>query len=468
MKVLILGAGTVGSSITRFLYENGHEVTVVDHNAELLAKLAETMDARMVKGSASLATTLFEADAPSHQLCLALTSNDEVNLVASHVAKSMGVDRTAARVYSTFFRDLQKFNYRETFKVDRFLGIEYLTALEIARQIRDPDSMMIEHFAQGHTEMQEVSITRESASTGVPLSKLQIPGTVRVGSIWRDGAISIASASDTINPGDKVTFLGDAKQVEEVKKLFVTAQAKKRNVIIVGGGEIAYNLAGVLLERNNTVKLLEADEKLCADISKRVSGLDVIRCDALRRNVLLEERAGQADYFVAVTNDDENNVMACVEAKSMGAKKTIAVVKHSDYGELFEKLGVDKTVSPYEVMKHQVEGLLHTGALIFSNPYLLGGDINVVELTAQADSPITASPLKDCGIPSKALLASVVREMTPCLPNADFRIEEGDTAVALVHASEEENLVRLFSNPKNSPRPKKATLTETILKSLGN
>ena len=468
MKVLILGGGTVGSTIAQFLCTEGHSVTIVDQNQEVLARLDTELDARAVYGNASVASTLFKADVASQDLCLALTNSHEVNLVASDLAKTMGAKRTAARVYAEVFKDLHRVDYRKCFRVDRFLGIEYLTAMEIARLIRDPGSMMIEHFAQGYAEMQEVVILRPSSATGVPLEKLKLPGTVRIGSINRDGRISIATASDTINPGDRITILGETQGIEGVKKLFEIAPSKRKKVLIAGGGEVALNLVDVLKKRGNTITLLESNRERSNMLSRELqSSATVLLGDARRRSVLMDTRPNDYDYFVAATGDDETNIMCCLEAKSVGAATAIAVVKHSDYGGMVKKLGIDITVSPFEVVRRQVEGLLHTGALSFANPYLLGHGIDVVELTAQENSPITASPLKECGIPRQALLAAVVREATPQLPSADFRIQPGDMAVALVHKEEEQHLVELFTDQRAIPRQSKESLAETLIKSLG-
>ena len=162
MNILILGCGTVGLEIARFLHDNKHEVTVVESDAARIERHSESLDIRFIEGNASLAAVLEEAGVASCNLCLALTSETETNLVACALAKSMGANRCAARVYSDVFHELQRYKYRNCFNVDRFLGIEFLTAMEIARVIRDPDSMMIEHFAQGQTQMQEVIIMRKS------------------------------------------------------------------------------------------------------------------------------------------------------------------------------------------------------------------------------------------------------------------------------------------------------------------
>ena len=468
MKVLILGGGTVGSTVADFLCKERHKVTVIDCDSDVIDQLRGSLDIRGIVGSASSVDTLSEAAAGTQDLCLALTNNSEVNLVVSTIVKGMGAKRVAARVYADTFRSQKEFNYRKHFRIDALLGIEYLTAMEILRQIRDPDSMIVDHFAQGNTEMQEIIVTQETKATGVPLQQLKLPGTVRIGSIKRDGRVSIATATDTINPGDRVSLLGETHAIEGVKKLFDIAPLKKRSVLIAGAGEVALYLVKVLVKRGNSVKLIERNKERGHLLSRIVPEATVLYGDARRRNILADARAAECDYFVGATDDDETNIMCCIEAGSLGAGSVIAVVHNTDYGGLVEKLGINATVSPHEMVRRQVEGLLHPGALTFVNPYLLGYGLEVAELAVQENSPVTEAPLKDCGLPRRALLASVVRDSTPQLPGADFRLQPGDTVVALVHKDDEKRLVELFTDRKECPPRLKETMADLFIKSFSN
>lgn len=448
MRILILGGGTVGTSIAKFLCGKKHQVTVVDKDPSVIKGIDQELDVGTVVGSGSLSNILFQAGVTTADLCLALTANDEVNIVGASIAKSMGATRTAARVFAGVYRDLSTFDYRHHFQIDRLMSIEYLTAMELARRIREPGSMMIEHFAQGDVEMQEVVITRESNATGIPLAELKLPEGVRIGSINRDGHISIATASDSINVGDRVTILGNRKDVEDVKKRFNTASILRHSVAIAGGGETGCHLAQVLENRNYNVRVIDSDEKRCDYLAEHLEKSTIIRGDTRHRLTLEEERVGEVDFFVAATGDDENNIMACVEAKSLGVKTTMAIINRPDYAGVVERLGIDVTVSPREVMERQVEGLLNVGPLVFMNRYLLGGDIHVVELEVQKNAPVQNHVLMECGLPRQALLTSVIRDHFVQVPGAQFRLREGDTVIALVHQSEVNELVDLFAAPK--------------------
>ncbi|MDO5553123.1 MAG: Trk system potassium transporter TrkA [Planctomycetia bacterium] len=443
MRILILGGGTVGSSVAKAL-SGDHDVTIVDINKELTDRLDEDIDARILCGSASQSSVLFQAGATTADICLALTGNDEVNIVGASMAHAMGTRRTAARIYAKVFRDLSTFDYQDHFGIDRMLSIEHLTAMELARRIREPGAMLIEHFACGELEMQEVVITRPGPATGVALSELHLPSAVRIGTIARDDKTTIATAADKIEPGDRITILGDRKAVEDVKKTFQTQSRIKRNVVIGGGGEIALHLAQILITRNYNVRIIEEDRDRCEFLSRRLTGASVLCGDASEKNLLAEEHIGESDIFVGCLGDDENNIMACVEAGELGTKTLLAVISRPDYAEIVGRFGISEAVSPQALFCRQVEGLLHTGPVLFRNPHLLAGNIDVVELEVQKDAAITQVPLKEANLPKQAILAAVIRDNTILIPDAAFVAREGDNVIALVNNPSLDELAKQF------------------------
>ncbi|MBQ9873215.1 MAG: Trk system potassium transporter TrkA [Thermoguttaceae bacterium] len=446
MRVLILGGGTVGSSVAKRLCERGSEVAVVEKNPDVAAALDERIDASVIPGDAAKANVLFQAGAPAADVCFALTGSDETNLLGGCVAKAMGSRRVAARVYAPEFRDVGSFDYRRQFNIDRLLSIEYLTAMEIARRVREPGAMLIEHFACGELEMQDVVITKETAATGKPLSELKLPPEARVGAINRDGVVTIASASDHIEVGDRVTLLGSRPQVESAKKTFQTQSINKRDVAIIGGGETGLYVASVLERRNYNATIFERDRVRCEFLASRLKKTTVVCGDGRRRDVLDERRVGEGDVFIACAGDDEYNIMACVEAMELGASYLLAVVRHQDYASVVGKLGINEVVSPFEVVERQVEGLMHKGALVFQNSTLLGGPIEVVELELEENSPMLDAPLKDLGVPRPTLIAAVIRDNNVLIPNANFEFRPYDTVVAIAMPENIEALVNLCEN----------------------
>ena len=257
MRIVVLGAGTVGGSIASLLCLHRHSVTVVDSDADHLRHVNETLDVRGVTGSASQSSVLFQAGISSADLCLAVTGDDEANIVAASMAKAMGAKRAVARVYAPVFRDLSTFDYQRHFGIDRLLSLEHLTALELARGIRHPGSVAVENLARGELEVHEVVVAKQEKGVGKQLKDLSLPTGVRLGSISREGKTWIAGAEDLIEVGDRVTIIGKRADVDAVKEMFCAAGPTKQGVVIAGGGETGYHLANALEGQRFGVVLME-------------------------------------------------------------------------------------------------------------------------------------------------------------------------------------------------------------------
>ena len=378
MRIVVLGGGTVGTWIADLLCRHRHSVTVVDNNPSNCRLINNELDVRVVTGSASQSSVLFQSDVIGADLCLAVTGDDEVNIVAASMAKAMGARRSIARIYGPVFHDVSTFDYQRHFGIDRLLSLEHLTAMELARGIRNPGSVVLEHFARGELEVLEVVMEEPTKAIGVSLKDLGLPKTIRIGSIYRDGRMWIAAAEDVIELNDRITIIGNRQDVDEVKGTLQKKQSRRNTVVIAGGGETGYHLARSLQGERFSVVLMEQAVERSEFLAKHLVRSTVVQADATRRSILEEERVGSADYFIACTGDDENNIMAGVEARDIGAKNIMAVVGRPDYANVVGKLGIDLAVSPRDVLALQILGFLNTGPVI-SRSTLLGGGVGVYE-----------------------------------------------------------------------------------------
>ena len=446
MRIVVLGAGTVGTSIADELCQHGHSVTVVDHDPANTRRVNAELDVRVVTGSASQSSVLFQAGVLGADLCLAVTGFDEVNMIAASMAKAMGARRTVARVYAPVFRDLSTFDYQRHFQIDRLLSMEHLSAMELARAIRHPGVVAVENFARGELEMQELFIGQETPAVGVPLKDLKLPAGVRIGSILRKGRMTIAVATDCVALSDRITLIGARGDIDDVKQLFEIEPPRKQGVVIAGGGETGYHLARVLEGHRFGVVLMDRDRQRCDFLAAHLKHATVVNTDAKRRANLEEERVGSADVFVTCTRDDEDNIMACVEAQELGAKRTMAIVSRPDYKNVVGKLGIDHAVSPREVIAKQILGFLNTGAVISRVPLLAGEGIEILEIEVMEGAPVTEHVLASLDLPRECLIAAVIRETYVQVPGADDRLSPGDTVVALVADSAVDETVKLFSH----------------------
>lgn len=445
MNVVILGGGTVGSSIAQLLCARDVNVSVVEESAAALANIEESLDVRTVRGSASDCITLFQAGVQSADLCLAVTANDELNLVGASLAKAMGARRTVARIFNPAFNDHSTFDYQSHFKIDRLLSLEHLAAMELAKGIRMPGLHAVENFARGAVTVQEMDVDANSPAINVPLYELKLPKGVRIGLITRNGMATIPAGDAAIQTGDRITLLGAPDELENVKRMFESKLPPKMRVIIAGGGEIGYHLASLLHSRRCNVVLMEADEERCHYLSERLDKTTVLHADATRRSEMEEARVGSADAFVACTGHDEDNIVCGVEAKELGSPHILSIVRRPDYANVLTKLGIDVAVSPREVMSRLIVGMLDPGPII-ARSEIADGDAEIWEVELPEGAPATTAPLKELKL-RNALIASVERDEFVRVPGADDQLRAGDTAVVVVQKANVSEVLPVFSKP---------------------
>ena len=444
MNIVILGAGTVGSSIAEQLCNSSHSVTVVDRDPERVRSINEKYDVRAITGSASQSSVLFQAGIVGADLCLAVTGVDEVNIVAASMAKKMGARRSVARVYGPVFRDLSTFDYQQHFGIDRLLSLEHLTAMELARCIRHPGSVVVEQFARGGLEVQELIIGQPGKVTQGSIREIKLPENVRLGTIQRANRMWIASADDTLEVGDRVTVFSRPEESAAIAALFKIEKALPKRVVIAGGGETGLHLARLLEREAFKVLLIENDKDRCQVLAGLLESTSVVNADATVREVLEEERVESADFFVACTGDDEANMMLSVGAKDIGANEVLAVIARPDYGRIIDRIGIDVAVSERDAMSQQIDAFLNEGNLL-SKARLPGGLISVLEVEVAEGSAATKASLAEVGFPDRCLVAAIIRQDAVHVPGANDQIVSGDVAILIVENDVIDTAVSFFS-----------------------
>ena len=444
MNIVILGAGTVGAAIAEQLCLLHHNVTVVDIDPERVRSLNDKYDIRAITGSASQSSVLFQAGMVAADLCLAMTGSDEVNLVAASLAKVMGSRRSVARVYSSVFRDLSTFDYQDHFGIDRLLSLEHLTAMELARSIRNPRSVVVEQFARGGLEVHDLVIGQSGKVTNQTVREIVFPPNVRLGTILRGNRMWIASAEDQLEVGDHVTVFACPQHAAAIASLFNIEKTPPQRVVIAGGGETGLDLARTLEREAFRVTLIEKDLERCQLLAGLLQKTDVIHDDATMREVLEEERVESAQFFVACTGDDEANLMLGVAAKDIGVDKVLAVIAREDYSRIIERLGIDVAVSERESASGQIRAFLNEGNLI-SKAKLPGGLISVLEVEVAADSAATKGSLAEIELPDRCLVAAIIRQDNVLVPGGTDKIDVDDLAVLIVEDDVIDAAVSFFS-----------------------
>lgn len=443
MNVVVLGAGTVGRTVAELLCDLGVNVCIVDNDPDVLRRVEEQLDVQTVCGSAFDVSRLFQAGIQLADLCLAVTSRDEVNLVSAGIAREMGASRSVARVFNPIFQDNSTFDYQRHFKVDRLISLEQLTALELAKHIRSTSVLAVESFVRGGVEVHGIHVGRKAKAAGVPLKQLQLPITVRIGLITNNEHSIIPGGDDCVRSGDHVTLIGAHGELDKVAKQFEDRSSERTRVVIAGGGETGLNLARLLAQTRCRVTVLESDADRCEYIAERLPKTTVLHADVKSKADLEEARVGKADVFVACTGRDEENIVCGVEAKELGCRRLITIVRSPDYANVLERLGIDVAVSPREAMAKQIVGLVSKGAIRERSP-IAGDAAEIWEIDVRKNVAATKSSLRQLAMPN-CIVVAIERKQHVRVPNADDQLQDGDTVVLLVHRDAQTAVERLFT-----------------------
>ena len=340
MKILILGAGQVGRTAAQHLSrEEANEVTVVDINEDVLRDLQDRLDVRTVAGNAAHPTVLEAAGAAEAEIIVALTSSDEVNMMACEVAFTLFRTPTKiARIRAAEYTSRAALFGAEGLSVDVFISPEQLVTEYVERLIHHPGTLQVLEFADGRVRLVGVRARRGGLLVGQSLRELarHLPKVqVRVVAIYRDGR-SVPPEGDTVlAEDDEVFFLAARDDIRRVMGEMRNADDPARRIVIAGGGNIGFRLAKTL-EKHNQVKLIERDARRARKVSELLENAIVLHGDAADEELLIEENIDSADVFAAMTNSEEANILSAMLAKRLGARKVMALINKPSYAELIE------------------------------------------------------------------------------------------------------------------------------------
>lgn len=441
MRVIICGAGQVGTTIARHLSTEGFNVTVIDSDAGQVRRVDESHDVRGIIGHASHPETLRKAGAQDADLLVAVTRSDEVNMVACQVAYSLfGVKRRLARLRHAGYlaQDKTGLYAAEHMPIDVIISPEIEIAKGISRRLATPGAFDMMRMAKGLVELLGIHVE----DTRAPVVKERIADLAKdeqfngmaIVALVRKGRCFIPDAQDRVTIGDDVYVLAKRGRVDAVMSAFGHHERVARKLIIVGAGNVGFNLAKTLKKRSPLVdiKLIENDEARAEYVAAELGGaVVVLRGDALERDLLDEAQASSTETLVAVTNDDETNIFASVLGKQAGCKRAITLVNKRSYETVLPALGLTTIVSPSAVTISTV--LRHIRHDSINALYTLREDFGeVIEAKITEGSRLLRLPLGQLGLPVGMKIGAVIRAGEVMFPDPETLLENGDTLIALV------------------------------------
>ncbi len=441
MRVIVCGAGQVGSTIARHLATEGIDVTVIDSSPEQARRVDESYDVRGILGHASHPEVLERAGAQNADMLIAVTRSDEVNMVACQVAYSLfNVGRRIARIRHSGYLDQswRTLYAKDQLPIDVIISPELEVARGIERRLKTPGAFDTVPLAEGRVQLLGIHCnTGKCALLGHRLSELKTllagPGLAVI-AIVRNGYAFIPGGQEQIERGDDVYVVTDTKRVDQVMRFFGHDEEVARRVIIVGGGNVGLSLAKRLLQSAPTtsIRIIEHSRERAEFISQELGERAVVlHGDALERETLVEANVEAAETIIAVTNDDETNIFSSVLAKRQGCARAVTLVNKSSYEPLLPTLGIDAVVAPNAITISSI--LRHVRHRSVSALYTLREDFGeVIEATAQVGSRLVKAELGRVGIPPGMLIGAIVRGNEVFVPTRATRVEPGDRVIAMV------------------------------------
>ncbi|MGV8126937.1 MAG: Trk system potassium transporter TrkA [Methanothrix sp.] len=417
MRILITGAGEVGYLIASELHHD-HDVTVIDKNLAACARLQD-MDVKVLQGNSANARLLMEAEIKKADIVVAVTGNDEVNVITCIVASHLGVGQTIARVSNPEYID-RPVQDRKEIGISYMICPELAMAEDMAKALSFSSLLMDRELGRGLVELIEFKVSEQMNLQG-SLEKVALPHSCKIVAVNRAGEISIPRKEDEVHIDDHLMMLCDSKVIPEVKQM-LHEKSGTHKALIVGGGMVGFYLAQSLEKMGLDVKLIELNAERCAEIADRLKETMILNGDGSDLALLQEEEAGKMDVVFAVTGQDEKNLLCALLAKQLGAKKILSRVNRSAYIKLFEMVGVDRAVSPGQVTADVVLQRVIGGEEVIT---LSDERMELVDFVVKPKAKIIGKVLSN-ELPKDSMVGLVIREGVPVVATEDFKAVVGD------------------------------------------
>jgi len=447
MNIIIVGAGEIGRHLASCLAKEAHRISLIEADKTLAEELEAILDAKVIHGDGTSVTDLADADVGECDLFLAMSSSNTVNMMSASMAKSMGVSKVISRVHPSLQREEWLFDFRGHFGLDHIFSSERLAAIELAKFVRNPDSLVIEELARGRIELQQVLVGASSSAIRKSLRNLNAPEGVRVAMVSRDGNPFVPTADSVIEDGDLVTIFGEPRKLRDFSERLQGKRksSHKLRVVIFGGNEYGFSLAQMLESIDCTVRVFERDPGICAGLADRLTNATIINGDATVVAELEEEQVGEADFFISTSVDDEDNVMSCLQAHTLGVKNCLTLIHRADYAAAISAsghhFGIRAAVSPREATRREIQRFITTDRFHILKSF---NGIDLVELRVGKGSIAAGHMVKEIQWPPGVVLVGKLRGLHAGVPGPEEVLLGGDHLYAMVSKEAKKSFLKLL------------------------
>lgn len=436
MKVVVIGNGKIGSSLSSALVSEGHDITIVDNNEAKLNRSKNTLDVMCIEGNGATSETQLEASVNKSQIVISVTPYDELNILSCLIAKRLGAEKTISRVrMPEYFKQMHLI--KEELGLSMVINPELITASEIFRVLTLPAAVKVEVFGKGRLELIEFKVTDKTGIAPVNLQNLykKVKTKFLVCAVQRDKEVFIPTGDFIIRNNDRLSIAATHKSIEKFFRSSGLMKDKVKSVMIAGGGMIGYYLASQLLAVGMRVKIIEKDEDRSLEIARLLPQAIVIHGDGTDQALLMEEGIMSADAFVALTGIDEENIILSLFAKENTNAKVVTKINRDNYINIASQIGIDCIVSPKSLVVSNVISYVRSldnaaDSEIESLYHLVGGEVEAIEFKVKENvENVVGIPLKDMKLKGNILISAIIRKREIIIPDGNTEIELGDSVV---------------------------------------
>lgn len=448
MQIIIVGAGLVGTSLAEYLHKLGHDVTIIERDSDRIEQVGEKFDVRIVRGSGSHPRALLEAGIENADMIIAATPLDEVNIIACMIARHYSVEHRIARIRTwDFHRDSADILPIE-FGITKVIYPEESTIGAVMNFIETPFAIDAQDFLDRSVLMRSYQITESMPIANKPLSDLrsQEEGKVLlVVAIIRGEEVFIPRGDARVLPGDKLLVLFPKESLDYFLTLVGLDSKPAKKAVVYGNSLTAINIARALNEELESVVFIDPDYQHAQEASLKLQKMDVLHGDGADVDVLREANIRFADFFIAASKQNDENILSCLLAKSEGAREVIAVVNDDQHIDLFHSIGINHVINPRQLTAAGILNAIYNG-FVAPSAHIQKTDIDVLRFAVSRESPIAHKALKDGWkkVLGYAIVGVVIREERMIIPDGDTVLMPGDIVIVFSRGSGIKAVTKLF------------------------
>ncbi len=438
MNIIVIGCGKIGSTILENLVNEGHNVVAVDNDPDVIDEITNLYDVMGACGNGADCEILEEAGVSKAQLVIAATGLDEFNMLSCFLAKKMGAEYTIARIRNPEYNDQSLGFMRQQLGLSMAINPELSAAHELYNILKLPSAAKIETFSGRNFEMIEMRLKADSALDGMSVADMRTKYKARllICAVQRGEEAYIPDGNFVLKSGDKIGLTASPAEIAKFSKEIGVSQKKARNIMILGGGRVAYYLAKKLCASGISVTIIERDRRVCEELCEALPKAVIIHGDGAQQELLQEEGLLSVDAFVALTGMDEQNILISSYAQSQNVPKVIAKVNREELIPLAEHWGLESIVSPKkyvaDIIVKYARALENSAGSSMETLYKLMDDkVEALEFKVKADFPMLNVPFKELKTKKNILIAGIIRDRKSIIPAGEDELRAGDRVIVL-------------------------------------